>query len=59
MTEQKETLQDKTVTEAPKAEGTQEAPKKKREVLPGVKMLQDIVTDVYQAAWDAKKRAVR
>ena len=55
MTEQKETLQDKTVTEAPKAEGTQEAPKKKREVLPGVKMLQDIVTDVYQAAWDAKK----
>lgn len=36
------------------AEAPKEAPKKKKEVLPGVKMLQDIVTGVYQAAWDAK-----
>ena len=34
----------------------QEAPKKKkREVLPGAKALQDIVTRVYQKAWDDKK----
>lgn len=30
------------------------APKKKKEVLPGVKMLQQVVTDVYQYAWDQK-----
>ena len=48
--------QEKTMTTDPQQKPAEAAPKKKKkEVLPGVKALQDIVTDVYQKAWDDKK----